>query len=245
MQVDRPVWGQGMDGGESDMARPRVSDAVAARLLRQLATGDLKPGDWLPGERQLATTLGVSRVSVRAALQQLKTQGFLTAVQGGGTRVSSDSGGASPALAELVRTDRGGMGDLVELRALLETWAAERAARESGPQDRADLAALVEAMEAAPESARAALDVEFHLAIAKASGSLVYRHLLQLIRGTLEEMLAFHRHELFGTPSDDAAVLAQHRAILRAIDAGDGPGARAAMQAHLDWVRGHYRAAGL
>jgi len=225
--------------------RASVSDNVTAGLLRQMAAGDLKPGDRLPGERQLAEDFGVSRVSIRAALQQLKAQGFLTAVQGGGTHVASDAGGASPALAELVRTDRAGFGDLVELRGMLEAWAAGRAARNAGPQDIETLNALVTRMADAPQDDQASLDMDFHLAIAKASGSLVYRHLLQLIRGTLAEMLTFHRLELFGNKEADATVLAQHRAIAQAIAQRSPAHARAAMQAHLDWVRRHYREAGI
>lgn len=221
--------------------RSSVSDVVVAGLLRQMAAGDLKPGDRLPGERQLAEDFAVSRVSVRAALQQLKAQGFLTAVQGGGTHVASDAGGASPALAELVRTDRQGFGDLVELRGMLEAWAAERAARNAKADDIAILNALVARMADAPQAEQGGLDTEFHLAIAKASGSLVYRHLLQLIRATLAEMLEFHRVELFGTKEGDAAILAQHRAIVQAIAQRSPIHARAAMQAHLDWVRRHYR----
>lgn len=225
--------------------RSTLSERVSATLLRQLATGELKPGDRLPGERQLAERLKVSRVSIRAAIQQLKAQGFLTAVQGGGTRVASESGGASPALAELIRLDRAGLSDLVEIRALLEVWAVRRAAERADEEAIAGLDALIDAMAAAGEARKAELDVAFHLAIAKASGSLAYRHLLQLIRGVLAEMLTYHRFELFGTPEDDAAVLDQHRAIARAIRAHDADRAAAAMTAHLDWVRAHYARAGL
>ncbi|HSK38856.1 MAG TPA: winged helix-turn-helix domain-containing protein, partial [Arenibaculum sp.] len=74
-----------------DKGSARVSDRVAARLLDMIAQGHLTPGQRLPGERLLAEQMGVSRVSVRAALQRLKTQGFLAAVQGGGTRVVSST----------------------------------------------------------------------------------------------------------------------------------------------------------
>ncbi|MCR6631522.1 MAG: winged helix-turn-helix domain-containing protein [Magnetospirillum sp.] len=60
----------------------RISDRVADSLLARIASGEWTPGQRLPGERQLAEDMGVSRVSVRAALQSLKTQGFVDAVQG-------------------------------------------------------------------------------------------------------------------------------------------------------------------
>src|SRR5262245_54964571 len=61
------------------IARERVSDRVARELMRLIAEGRLAPGERLPGERELATLMGVSRVSVRAALQQLKARGLLSA----------------------------------------------------------------------------------------------------------------------------------------------------------------------
>ncbi|HAE03427.1 MAG TPA: FadR family transcriptional regulator, partial [Rhodospirillaceae bacterium] len=83
--------------------RESVADRVAAEILKLIAGGDIEPGSNLPAERKLSVMLGVSRVSVRAALQTLKAQGFIDAVQGGGTRVVARASGADPALAELVR----------------------------------------------------------------------------------------------------------------------------------------------
>ena len=74
-----------------EIPRERVADRVAQELLRLIAAGKLAPGERLPGERHLAEMMHVSRVSVRAALQQLKTQGFVASVQGGGTRVLAAS----------------------------------------------------------------------------------------------------------------------------------------------------------
>ena len=91
---------------------------------------------------------------------------------------------------------------------------------------------------------RATDDVDFHIAIGKAAGSPIYMHILSVIRDTLTQMLEFHRHELFDR-SEDKTVLAQHRAIHRAIDRRDPDAAAAAMTAHLNWVLEHYHAARL
>lgn len=233
------------DGGGRDGAagRESVSDRVAADVLRMVAAGDIAPGERLPSERRLAEMLGVSRVSVRAALQRLKAQGFLAAVQGGGTRVVKTVSDADPALAELVRLDRSNLLDLMELRTQMEVWAARKAARQASAEDLEDLRRALEAMgsEAAPTpEAKARADVAFHLAVAKASHSVVYRHLLSVVRETLAEMLTYHRTELFATPADDRAVMDQHTAVVEAIEAGDPDRAEAAMRRHLDWTRDHY-----
>jgi len=241
-----------IDTGDDDAraaarGRESVSDRVAADVLRMVAAGDIAPGERLPSERRLAERLGVSRVSVRAALQRLKAQGFLAAVQGGGTRVVKTVSDADPALAELVRLDRSNLLDLMELRAQMEVWAARKAARQASAADLASLRRALAAMgsDAAPSpEAKAHADVAFHMAVAKASHSVVYRHLLSVVRETLVEMLNYHRTELFATPEDDRTVMAHHLEVVEAIEARDPDRAEAAMRRHLDWTREHYEGCG-
>ena len=223
----------------------RVSDRVADEILRLIASGALAPGQRLPGERELAVRMGVSRVSVRAALQQLKAQGLISSVQGGGTRVLSSAVALDPPLAELLRINRENLHDLAEIRAILEVWAVQRAAGHATVADLARLDSLLAAMDD-PQRAhtyKAEDDVRFHLAVAQASHSAVYIHLLTVIRDILTAMLEFHRYELFATPEDDLTVNTQHRAIVEAVRSGDGEAAADAMGRHLSWVLEHYDAA--
>jgi GntR family transcriptional regulator, transcriptional repressor for pyruvate dehydrogenase complex len=221
----------------------RVSDRVADKLLDMIARGDLTPGQRLPGERQLAEQMEVSRVSVRAALQKLKTQGFLAAVQGGGTRVVSSASDMDPALYEMIRLKFDNLYDLAEIRVILEAWAARRAAIHATPEQVAEIARTIAAM-AQPTRGRmrAADDVDFHVAIGKAAASPIYMHLLSVIRETLTQMLEFHRTELFDR-TEDKIILAQHRAIYRAIERHDPDAAATAMSARLNWVLDHYQSA--
>ncbi len=222
----------------------KVSDRVAEEILRLIAGGALVPGQRLPGERQLAAEMGVSRVSVRAALQKLKTKGFLEAVQGGGTRIISSAGEMDRPLTELLRVNRENLHDLAEIRAILEVWAARRAAENAAPEHIAEMDRLLDAMEDERRASRhkAADDVRFHLAIARASGSAVYAHILAVIRDILTPMLEFHRYELFSTLEDDRRVNEQHRVIVEAIRARDPDRAAFAMHRHLSWVLSHYAA---
>ena len=116
---------------------PRISDAVASSLERRILEGSLKPGDRLPPERELAVELGVSRPSLREAIQKLASKGMVQSRQGGGTYVTDrlessffdpwqDMMGAHPNLRE----------DMLEFRRMLEgqaaEWAAERATAANG-----------------------------------------------------------------------------------------------------------------
>ena len=67
------------------MQRRKLSDQIAERLEGMIADGTLRPGERLPAERQLSERLGISRPSLREAIQQLASKGLLSTRQGGGT----------------------------------------------------------------------------------------------------------------------------------------------------------------
>lgn len=239
--------GEGEGAGQSDprfqeIRREHVADRVARELLRLIATGQLAPGERLPGERQLAEMMNVSRVSVRAALQKLKAQGVVSAVQGGGTRVIAAAEGIDAGLAQLIRADAGNLHDLAEIRANLEVWAARRAAQNASAAQLAEIDGALGAMAdpGRPGRFKAEDDLRFHMAIAKASGSAVYMHLMTVLGEVLERSFAFHRYSLYATPEDDLRFLEQHRRVADAIRAGDPEAAAARMAEHLSSVLSNY-----
>lgn len=222
----------------------RISEWVAQQLLDRIARGELVPGERLPGERQLAEQLHVSRVSVRAALQKLKTQGFLTAVQGGGTRVVSSTGVMDGALTALVRSKHDNLCDLVEIRMALESWAARRAAERATQEQINALGRILAAMsQTVGDGKRAASDMDFHVAVAQAAGSPVYLHLLSTIRDILSQMVDLHHTEPF-MENHEGLMIEHHRAIYEAISRRDADGAASAVTAHLGWILNRYHAMG-
>lgn len=214
----------------------RVSDWVAEQLLQRITQGELVPGQRLPGERQMAEQLGVSRVSVRAALQRLKTQGFLTAVQGGGTRVVSTTGAMDGALETMVKSQLDNLYDLVDIRMALETWAARRAAERATPEQIAELGRVMEALATPNDPSRHAEDdMDFHVQIARAACSPVYLHLFSTIRDILDNMVDIQTAEPF-KHGKGKLILDHHRAIYEGIANHDPDAAADAVAAHLDWV---------
>jgi len=233
---------------EAGRTRPKAkSEVVVETLLDRITGGALSPGQKLPSERALAVEMGVSRVSVRAALERLKAQGFVTAVQGGGTSVVSSAPAMEDALSVLISRKQDNLFDLAELRMSLETWAAQRAAERATKQDVHRIAQALERMRRAKDIPRgeqddkAQADMAFHFAVAGAAHSPVYQHMLAVVRETLATMLEFHRYRLFGSPEDDDTILRHHEAIYRAIADRHPARAERAMQDHLSWVLDHYR----
>lgn len=227
---------------EPETKPKRIADRVADDLLAKFATGIYLPGDRLPGERQLAEDMNVSRVSVRAALQKLKTRGYLRAVQGGGTEVLSTTGSElDVAMTDLVRGSTRNLADLLEVRRVLEGWAARRAATQASPED---IALLRQTYRQAHDPRRAPKyraedDHRLHLAIARASGSIVYFHMMKMLHDVLHATLDEIRFHAFAGPEFDRMVQEHHLAIVDAITARDPDAAEAAMNKHLSAVIEH------
>jgi GntR family transcriptional repressor for pyruvate dehydrogenase complex len=211
-----------------------LSERVAEHLRAQIAEGRLAPGCRLPGERQLAEKLGVSRVSVRSALQCLKAEGFLESKQGRGTEVVSMAKAMETPLLALVRRNPESLAELIELRAILESWAAKRAASHAQPADLAELERIVIAMERDKSRRHTAQDdIQFHMAIAKASGSAAYRHVVEVIHQVIEDMVSHLRQTVFDNERAAKELAQQHRAIFAAIRDGQAHRAADLMERHL------------
>ena len=131
------------------LAVPRLSDTIAHELERRILDGALKPGDRLQPERELAAELGVSRPSLREAIQKLVSKGLLHSRQGGGTYVTDrlDAGFTDP-WQEMLRQHPDIQADLLEFRGMLECEAAALAASRATDADLLRIGAAFERLEA-------------------------------------------------------------------------------------------------
>ncbi len=219
----------------------RLSAAVVRQIELLILRGILRPGDRLPGERDLAERLGVSRPSLRDALADLQARGLLTARAGAGVYVAEVLGSVfSDALVQLFATHEEAVVDYVAFRRDLEGIAAERAAGEGSDTDLAVVDTVFRKMEAAhtkrDPSDEARLDAEFHLAIIEAAHNVVMLQLMRAMFDLLRAGVFYNRQTMFRQRTTRAMLLEQHRAINAAVQARDPARARAAVEAHLDYV---------
>lgn len=220
---------------------PRISDAVAASLEKRILEGSLRPGDRLPPERELAAELGVSRPSLREAIQKLASKGMVQSRQGGGTFITDrlDASFADP-WQDLLGTHPNLREDLLEFRRMLEGQAAEWAA-ERGTE--ADVARIAQAFEALGQAFagddledRAARDIAFHQAIAEASHNVLLGHLTATMLRLMGDNIRLNLGELAQVPRAGSLLQAQHTALFDAIAGRKPAAARAAAQTHIDFV---------
>jgi GntR family transcriptional repressor for pyruvate dehydrogenase complex len=224
------------------MAVPRLSDAVAGELEQRILEGSLHPGDRLPPERELAADLGVSRSSLREAIQKLVSRGMLTSRQGEGTFVTNRLEAAfSDPWEEMIAAHPSVREDMLEFRHMLEAKAAECAAVRATDADRARLSACHERLQAAfaDDNLEQLIDcdVGFHQAIAEASHNAIIGHMTASLLKLLREHIRRNLSELMRVPEAREHLKAQHRLVWRGVIESNPAMARQAAAEHIDFVK--------
>jgi GntR family transcriptional regulator, transcriptional repressor for pyruvate dehydrogenase complex len=214
------------------LERPPLYAAIAERLLSHVVQSELRPGDRLPGERELARRLGVSRTTVRQATDALQAQGILEVRHGGGTFLRALEPGS--AALEGVRSRRHRLRAVLEARRAIEVETARLAAgrRTAEDLDAIERALTVMRRELTAGGIGVEGDAAFHAAVASAAHSPVLAELLLHLAHDVAET----RSESLSQAARPPRSLADHEAIAAAITAGEPTEAAAAMHAHLDRV---------
>ena len=214
----------------------RLYQQIVQQVEASILKGQLKPGDQLPAERDLAQRFGVSRTAVREAVKTLREKGLVEAYSGRGTFVTD---GTSQAIRQsldlMIRINQqDGWANLVELRLVLEPEIAGVAASRIDEQLMSTMRETVAIMDRSLREPDAFVeaDLDFHLALAEAVGNPLILSLLDSIVGLLREQ----RSRIFNIAGGPERGQFHHKRILAAIEQRDQEAAREAMRAHLQQV---------
>jgi len=215
--------------------KTRVFEGVVLQIQRLIVDGALKPGERLPPERELAARLSVSRSSVRDAIRILELAGLVVPRQGEGTVVAdlAPENVAAPIAAILLRK-RELIGELLDVRRMIEPTLAARAAERATPEEIARLEEILErqAAKAARGEPTVDEDGEFHYQIALAAKNGVVRSVLDVLMQLLRET----RARSLQAPGRPRRSLEGHRRIVEAIARHDPEGAERAVRLHLEEI---------
>lgn len=226
---------------------PRAYEVASTWVEERVLTGQLRVGDQLPAERELAAQLGVSRAAVREAVRALEAQGVLSSSVGagaaGGTRVTAlPSGSLTRMLRMHVALANFPLPDVIEMRVVLERLSARLAAAGGAPERLVGAQEALAAMRGAKdaESFNDA-DAAFHVAIAEAAGNRLVADTTIAIRESVRAPL-LARFVTMGEEGFTALATdldREHAEILAAIISGDGARAEELMETHIRtaWVR--------
>jgi GntR family transcriptional repressor for pyruvate dehydrogenase complex len=215
----------------------RLYEQIVQQMEDSILKGQLKAGDQLPAERELAQNFGVSRTAVREAIRALREKGLVEAYSGRGTFVTyGTSQSVRQSLDLLVRVGQHeGAEHLAELRQILEPEIAALAAARIEEQLLASMHEAVATMDhnLHDPDAYVEADLDFHLALAEAVGNPLVLSLLDSIVGLLREQ----RSRIFTVEGGPERGQFHHKRILQAIERRDSEAAREAMRVHLLQVR--------
>jgi GntR family transcriptional regulator, transcriptional repressor for pyruvate dehydrogenase complex len=176
------------------VSKRKLADSVIEEMKRMIRSGELKEGDKLPNQNEFATQLGVSRTSLREALNTLTRLGAIEQRPGLGTVIrSSVSTLLTDHLAPSLMSDQGAYTELIEARRFIEIGAAELAVKNATPEEIRELGKIVAEMTKAAEEERIAdyteRDVAFHFLLAKMSHNRFILNLFVTIRGLMEQYM--------------------------------------------------------
>ena len=213
--------------GSLPIVRMSAAEAVFTSLRKAIESGEPSVGSKLGSEAVLSAQYAVSRSVIREALRSCAALGLTQTQTGKGTFVISARPSSDLVLGSFSARS------LMEARPHIEVPAAQFAATRASASQRKELNGIVEEMETENDhEAWVRLDAAFHATIARSSGNEVFEQVVNDIRGaTVNQSEAINLITGRQNPSHQ-----EHRAILAAIEAGDGAAAGRAMAKHLEAV---------
>ncbi|GAA2447715.1 FCD domain-containing protein [Streptomyces pulveraceus] len=223
----------------------RTHELVLQSIEERVFAGELRAGDRLPPERELAPVLGVSRSALREALRVLETIGVLVAQPGrgpdAGARIVRNP---DDALGRLLRLHFAlgsySLEDVLEARVVLERSSFEAAARHASPEGLDEAEALVVRM-GEPEVGVPEfndLDTRFHVHIARGSGNELTSTLTSAVRESVRPLILRALEQAEDWPATAAALNAEHTELLRLVRAGEGAKAADLVERHIRNLHG-------
>lgn len=217
--------------------RSKLSEQLAAHLTDLIVDGTLPPEQSFPPERELARQYGVSVGVVREAIRGLASMGLVDVRHGVGTFVKRrEEWNTTAPMLLLIQSEPSSVLSVHEVRAPLEVVSAETAATMAGPADLAALDDALTRMSAHLDDPQANVDadLDFHLALARATHNRILLSVLSSLIGPIHECMLRGTH----VSSAARAALVSHRKIVNAVRAHAPREAQTAMQQHMEMTRG-------
>lgn len=228
---------------------PRAWRTVLDSLEADLFSGSLTPGDRLPGERELATRMGVGRSSVREALRVLEAMGVVRTAVGSGPSsgamiVAAPAGGLGALLRLQAATQAFAFADIVRTRLVLEGSVASELAGRDGA-DLAEAEALLAAMarEDLSREEFLVLDQSFHHALAEASGNAVIATVMAGLRTAIDAYITAGARTILDWEPTAARLRDEHAGLLDAIRSHDPDEAARLVTDHISGYYAQMRSA--
>ncbi|WP_058308578.1 FadR/GntR family transcriptional regulator [Gracilibacillus massiliensis] len=208
----------------------KISQTIVTQIRKRLVDGELKPGESLPSELKLAEMFGVSRSSVRDAMQILESTGYINRRKKGGTTIRKVTF-EDIANIYIPKAEKDALYDLLETREVLETSVVQFAIKRANEQDIDELEKTIDWMIEKPDQAAEA-DIVFHITLARISQNQV---MLNIIK-SLEEIMNKLQEKTIYYPGRIEEIVTEHKQIVAAIRTKDEKSAERYMRLHIQKI---------
>ncbi len=215
----------------------KLSDEVYRQIVSLISSGELKPGDKIPSERELAADMGISRQSIREALNRAEVMRLIEVRQGEGSFIlSSVNESLKPPLTLIMEKEAERIFDFLEIRKLVEGWCAEKAAVEATRDELENMEEILDKMKkvASKDKQWEAMDLELHLSFAKATHNVIAVHIMEALKSNFRPFFRFTK----SMPSSERidVLWRHHYEIFTAIRQKDPQTAKKKVIAHLNFI---------
>jgi GntR family transcriptional repressor for pyruvate dehydrogenase complex len=222
----------------------KISDEIIEQFKGLLSSGELKPGDELPSERELAESIGVSRPPLREALNALQALGLVEIRPRSKIIVRSlAEKSVQDPISLLIEEDTEKLFELLEIRRAMENWVAYKAAQRANPEDIQKLEKLLKKDQDNLRHNRddAKTDADFHVTIALATHNTLFSHLMASCYYILWNTQKVSREKIFKKEGNRKLIASQHVKIFEAIREGAADRAAKEARNHIDFVERELR----
>jgi len=215
----------------------RLYERIVNQIEQRIESGDLKVGDQLPSEHELAEQFAVSRTAIREAVKALRQKGLVEIRPGRGTFITNET-------SDTIRNSLGmmmkfgatkGSGNLVEVREILEPEIAALAATRITTEYITAMQDAVKIMDTALDNVEVYIeaDLDFHLALAEATQN----PFILILMDSIIDLLREQRKRISLAKGGLERGQFHHKRILEAVTSRDPQASRKAMHDHLQQVR--------
>jgi GntR family transcriptional regulator, transcriptional repressor for pyruvate dehydrogenase complex len=214
-------------------------DEIVEQIRSRIRSNELKPGERLPSERDLAEQLGVSRNTLREALRMVEASGLVTlkkGVTGGAFLNDSNSAALSQGLLDGMGLRQYDAKELIDVRAVLVNYVAEQACLHATDAEINELAAVVRSSEEAETNNLDFEDrLELHIRFHRKLVQIAHNGICEALTGPLLEITRqFH---LDAGPTGGLETHGSRRKLVRALRDRDPIAAKQALAKHFDELR--------
>lgn len=221
---------------------PKVYDQIIEQIKNKIKNGEIKKGDRLPSEREMAESLNVSRTSVREAMRALEVIGLVESRQGAGNYIRTNfNDSLFEPLSIMFMLQECSIKEIYDLRETLELQCAKLSSKNIDDNELSLLEAILDRMYLANnEQESRDLDIKLHYLIAKSSRNVLLINILDVISQLMDEFIGKFRMQILHNGNTRENLLEIHENLVRALKQRNELEVYNAMKQHFDLIRKAY-----